>query len=353
MTTNSDENRDKEGTAIKQTVEPAELEQLFLNNHPKHPWQEELFPGEKYEKKLNNFLTSEKLLKDVFKVIERSFEGKRPESEIPTGFRLLDMVLDGGFLSSELIVLAGNSKTGKTTFTLDVARHAAIERGCGVIIFSPCTPSLKVMFRMLAADCRIPCRVIDEGQSDEWARMTAAASRLSNAEIHVNDTGGIEVSDLVESVKQLKKEHVHGPQYWLVIVDYLQLIRSFCSHGRTKAEEFGEICQSLKNMARELDVSVLLISLLEENEIGDSARRPKLADLRGFGLMEQYADLILFLHRNDISVQRPAPSEQEIAEIIIAKNRFGGPPAVVRLNFLAQYPTFENLEKDLRIIKKS
>jgi len=99
----------------KQTVEPAELEQLFLNNHPKHPWQVELFPGGKYEKKLNEFKTSEKLVKDVFKVIERSFAGKRPESEIPTGFRLLDMVLDGGFHSSELIDSSKNRLFDGTT----------------------------------------------------------------------------------------------------------------------------------------------------------------------------------------------------------------------------------------------
>jgi replicative DNA helicase len=351
MTTNSDQNPDEKSLEVKQTDKAAELEQLFINNHPKNLSQEELFPGDNYQKQMNNMLASKEIVKDVFKVIERTYTGKRPRDIIPTGFRVLDMLLDGGFYSSELIVIAGRPKTGKTTFTLDLARHAAIESGCGVIIFSPCMPSSRVMFRMLTADSRIPWRVLSQGQSEEWARMTVSASKLSEAEIHVDDTGEIIISDLVESVKRLKKEHVRGPQYWLVIVDDLQLIRSICSQKRTKAEEFGEICQSLKNMARELDVSVLLISPIEENESGNSDRRPTLAALRGFGLMEQYADLILFLHRRNIPVHCPDPSQQEIAEVIVAKSRFGEPPAVVRLNFLVQYPTFENIERDLRIIK--
>jgi replicative DNA helicase len=312
-----------------------------------------LFPeGPRSDHKHAAFVSSKTLVKDFFKTLEYSYAGHRAPFVMPTGFTLLDAILEGGFQDSELIILTGDSGTGKTTLVLDIARHVATESANrAVAVFSPGTPGRQVIARMMAAQSNVPQCILNTGlvKENHWPKITVGGGRLSDG-IYVDDTAGILVSELIDSTRELRKTLEVatrlGPRLGLLVVDDLQLIRSSRGPDKTKGEEYEDICRLLKLAARELDVPVLLVSPLKAKQNGALDRGPQPPDFCGLGVIEPYADIILDLQRDGFSATHPDGEEGDRAEIVIVKNK-RGPLATVKLHFLDLYPTFRNFNGEL------
>ncbi len=229
---------------------------------------------------------------------------------------------------------------GKTSFALNVAQHAAVEEGIPVAIFSLEMSREQLAMRMLCAEARVDAQAVRTGKlSDaDWQRLTYAANRLSKAPIFIDDTPAISVLELRAKARRLMAEHGLG----LIIIDYLQLMRGRERRER-REQEISEISSSLKAMAKELNVPVMALSQLNRRVEERPDKRPQLSDLRESGAIEQDADVIIFIYRDE--VYRKDSPEKGIAELIIGKQR-NGPTGVVKLAFLAQYSTFGNLDED-------
>ncbi len=283
-----------------------------------------------------SFYPMKEVLKDTFKVIERLYERKELVTGVPSGFKDLDR-LTAGFQPSDLIIVAGRPSMGKTAFCLNIAQYAAIRAKIPTAIFSMEMSKEQVAMRMLCSEARVSASKVRSGFITEadLQRLTMAASTLSDAPIVVDDTPALSVLELRAKARRLKGEMALG----LIIIDYLQLMR-----GRSAAErreqEISEISRSLKALAKELQIPVIAISQLSRRAEDRPGRRPQLADLRESGAIEQDADLIIFIYRDE--VYNPNTSKKGIAEIIIGKQR-NGPTGVVELSYIPELTTFKDL----------
>ena len=283
-----------------------------------------------------SYYSIKEIIKQTFKTIEELSSKRDSVTGIPTGFVDFDR-LTAGLQPSDLIIIAGRPVMGKTSFTLNIAQHAATRAGVPVGFFSLEMSKEQLALRMLCAEARINSQKIRSGFLSErdWLRLTDAAATLSEAPIFIDDTPALSVLEIRAKARRLRSEHNIG----LIIVDYLQLMKG---KGRvdTREREISEISRSLKALAKELNIPVVAVSQLNRRVEERENKRPRLADLRESGAIEQDADLIVFIYRDE--VYNEDTPDKGIAEVIIGKQR-SGPTGVVKLAFLDKYTRFENL----------
>jgi replicative DNA helicase len=280
------------------------------------------------------------IIKDSFKTIERLYAKKELVTGVATGFDKIDD-LTSGLQNSDLIIIAGRPSMGKTAFALNIAQFAALETGVPVAIFSLEMAKEQLATRMLASEARVDSQRLRKGFLGEtdWPKLTTAAGRLSEAPIYIDDTPAITVIEMKAKSRRLKAEAGLG----LVILDYLQLMRGGAFKD-SREQEISEISRSLKALAKELSVPVIALSQLNRKVEDRTSRRPQMADLRESGAIEQDADLIAFIYRDEVYNRSDDNPDKGIAEIIIGKQR-NGPTGTVKLAFQEKYTRFENLAR--------
>ncbi|HLB03123.1 MAG TPA: replicative DNA helicase [Nitrospiria bacterium] len=284
------------------------------------------------------FISIKDIVKDSFEIIERRYEKKEKVTGLPTGFVDLDD-LTAGLHPGDLIVVAGRPSMGKTAFSLCVAQHVGIEKGETVGIFSLEMSKEQLVLRMLCSEAWVDGNKLRSGYlgHEDWPRLTAAAGRLSEAPIYIDDAPAISILEMRAKARRLKAERGLG----LMIVDYLQLVRGR-GDAQTREQEISEISRSLKALSKELAIPVIAISQLSRAVESRIDKRPMLSDLRESGAIEQDADLVIFLYRDEVYNERT--EEKGISEVLIRKQR-NGPVGTLRLKFFDKFTRFENLEK--------
>jgi replicative DNA helicase len=284
------------------------------------------------------FFPLKEILKDSFRTIERLYEKKELVTGVPTGFDKLDE-LTSGLQNADLIIVAGRPSMGKTALALNIAQHASIEAGIPVAIFSLEMAKEQLALRMLASEARVDSQRIRKGflGESDWPRLTTAAGRLSDAPIFIDDTAAISVLEMKAKARRLKAEMGLG----LVILDYLQLMKGG-GYADTREQEISDISRSLKALSKELSVPVVALSQLNRKVEDRTNKRPQMADLRESGAIEQDADVIFFLYRDEVYNRSEDNPEKGTAEVIIGKQR-NGPVGTVKLTFQEKYTRFEKM----------
>ena len=279
------------------------------------------------------------IVMDTIKTIERLYEKKELITGVPTGFARLDY-MTAGFQPSDLIIVASRPSMGKTALCLNVAQYAAVRGGLPVAIFSMEMPKEQLMMRLLCSEARVDGSRVRTGHLAErdFPRLAQAASRLSDAPIFLDDTPAQNVLEVRAKARRLKRE----ADLRLLIVDYLQLMRGVGDEDN-RTQEVSDISRGLKALAKELAIPVVAISQLNRQVEGRSDKRPMMADLRESGSIEQDADVVLFIYRDEM--YNPNSEHQGVAEILLAKQR-NGPTGSVNLAFLKEYTRFENLSEE-------
>ncbi len=281
------------------------------------------------------------IVKESFKILERLYEKKELVTGIPSGFKDLDR-MTAGFQPSDLIIVAGRPSMGKTAFCLNLAQYAAIQKKIPIAIFSLEMSKEQLGIRMLCSEAHVEGTRLRSGflSESDWPRLTIAAGNLSDASIYIDDSAALTILELRAKARRLKIEH---GGLGMLIVDYLQLMK-----GRTRVEsrqqEISEISRSLKALAKELNIPVIAVSQLSRKTEERTGNRPQLSDLRESGAIEQDADLILFIYRDEIYNRSEDNPNKGKAEIIIGKQR-NGPTGKVDLAFLDKFTTFKELYK--------
>jgi replicative DNA helicase len=283
-----------------------------------------------------SFYPIKDLIKAGFKTIERLYEKRQLITGVPTGFQRLDE-LTSGLQPSDLIIIAGRPSMGKTAFALNIAQNAAVQASVPAAIFSLEMSKEQLALRMLCSEAKVDAHRLRGGFLGEadWPKLTRAAGSLSEAPLFIDDTPGISALEMRAKARRLKLEHNLG----LVIVDYLQLMRGRASVD-SREQEISDISRSLKALAKELAIPVIALSQLNRRVEDRGDKRPQLSDLRESGAIEQDADVILFLYRDE--VYNKTEENRGKAEIIVGKQR-NGPTDKVDLTFLDKYTRFENL----------
>ena len=268
--------------------------------------------------------------------IDTLFHANTPITGVPTGYHDFDE-MTSGLQSSDLVIIAGRPSMGKTTLAMNIAEHVAIKSRSPVLIFSMEMPGEAIVMRLLSSLCRIDQLRIRTGKlaDEDWPRISSTVSMLSDAPLFIDDTPGISPAEMRARARRLAKEH---GQLGLIIVDYLQLMQ-VPGFNENRTAEISEISRSLKGLAKELKVPVIALSQLNRGLEQRADKRPVMSDLRESGAIEQDADLIVFIYRDEVYNENT--SDKGTAEIIIAKQR-NGPIGKVRLTFMGQYTCFEN-----------
>lgn len=285
-----------------------------------------------------SFFPIKDIIKASFKTIENLYEKKQLITGVPTGFTKLD-ALTSGLQPSDLIIVAGRPSMGKTALALNITQHAAIEDGIPSAIFSLEMSKEQLALRLLCSEAKVDAHRLRGGflSETDWPKLTRAAGSLSEAPIFIDDTPGLTVLEMRAKSRRLKAEHNLG----LVVVDYLQLMRGR-ANSETREQEISDISRSLKALAKELRLPVIALSQLNRKVEDRGDRRPQLADLRESGAIEQDADVIIFLYRDELYNRSEDNPHKGKAEIIVGKQR-NGPTDKFELAFLDKYTCFENL----------
>ena len=282
-------------------------------------------------------------LKDVlvesFAKLEDLYNQKGKLSGISTGFADLDL-RTSGLHNSDLIIVAGRPAMGKSAFVLNLATNVAVGSGKGVAIFNLEMSKEQVGNRILCSESMVDSNKIRSGQleDDDWVKLASTLGRLSDAPIYIDDTAGISIMEIRAKCRKLKIEKDIG----LVVIDYLQLIQGSGSRNSSREQEISEISRSLKILAKELDIPVIALSQLSRSVEKRDDKRPMLSDLRESGAIEQDADIVIFLYRDDY--YNEDSEKKNVAEVILAKHR-GGSTGTVDLAWLPSYTKFANLER--------
>lgn len=296
-----------------------------------------IFEISKDKHKQSFFLISE-IIDSNIETLEERQGNKTLVTGVPTGFTRLDN-LTSGLQKSELIILAARPSMGKTALALNIARNAAVDANVPVAIFSLEMSKEQLSMRMLCSEARIDSSRLRGGffSMEDWRKLTDAAGVLSDASIFIDDTPDISAMEIRAKARRLKMDKDIG----LVIIDYLQLMK-----GRMSAErrdlEISEISRSLKILAKELDVPVMALSQLNRMLEQRNDKQPRLSDLRESGALEQDADVVAFIYRDEIYNSDENNPKKGTADILIRKNR-NGPTGETTLTFLDSYTRFENL----------
>jgi replicative DNA helicase len=273
------------------------------------------------------------------KWIEELTKRQEPITGVPTGYPQLDEMTTG-LQPTDLIILAARPSMGKTALATNICSHAAMRHGKRVGVFSLEMSHQQMFLRLLCSEGQIDAHRLRTGRinNEQWQKIISTYGNLSSAPIHIDDTPGVGIMEVRAKARRLKREHGLD----LLVVDYLQLMRGRANYD-SRQQEISDISRSLKEMAKELAVPILALSQLSrapEQRSGD--RRPQLSDLRESGAIEQDADVVMFLFREEV-YKKDDPSIEGKAELIIGKQR-NGPVGTVHLNFIRQFTKFVNPE---------
>lgn len=288
----------------------------------------------------SGFIAIRDVLMEVFERVEVLHQNKGTTTGVSSGFVDLDK-MTAGFQRNDLIIVAARPSVGKTAFALNIAQNAAVRSKETVAIFSLEMSAAQLVQRMICAEANLDASVMRTGDfksDDDWSKLTMGIAALSEAEIYIDDTPGITVADIRAKCRRLKKERGLG----MIVIDYLQLIHGRGKAGENRQQEVSEISRTLKQIARELEVPVIALSQLSRGVEQRQDKRPMMSDLRESGSIEQDADIVAFLYRDDYYNQET--EKKNIIEIIIAKQR-NGPVGTVELVFLKNYNKFANYER--------
>ncbi len=279
------------------------------------------------------------VLVETFAELEKLYNQKQPVTGIATGFTDLDN-RTAGLHNSDLILIAARPAMGKSAFALNIATNAAINEKVPVAIFNLEMSKTQLVNRMLCSEAMVDSNKVRTGKIDEedWIKLATALGPLSEAPIYIDDTPGISISEIRAKCRKLKLEKNIG----LVVIDYLQLIQGSGKKNSSREQEISEISRSLKIIAKELDVPVIALSQLSRESEKRQDHKPMLSDLRESGAIEQDADLVMFIYRDDYYNQDS--EKKNIAEIILAKHRAGA-TGTIELLWMGSYTKFANLDK--------
>jgi replicative DNA helicase len=286
----------------------------------------------------SGFIPIRDVLMDVFERVEHLYSNKGGSTGIPSGFLDLDK-MTSGFQRSDLIIVAARPSVGKTAFALNIAQNVGVRAKETVAIFSLEMGAGQLVQRMICAEANVDATRMRTGylEGDDWEKLTMAIGALSEANIYIDDSPSITVAEIRAKCRRLKQEKGLG----MILIDYLQLI-----HGRGKGDnrqqEVSEISRTLKQIARELNVPVIALSQLSRGVEQRQDKRPMMSDLRESGSIEQDADIVAFLYRDDYYDKES--EKKNIIEIILAKQR-NGPVGTVELAFLKNYNKFVNMDR--------
>jgi replicative DNA helicase len=287
----------------------------------------------------HGFISIRDVLMDVFERVEHLYNHKGGVTGISSGFPDLDK-MTSGFQRSDLIIVAARPSVGKTAFALNIAQNAAVRSGETVAIFSLEMSASQLVQRMICAESNVDAGRMRTGylEGDDWEKLSMAIGSLSEAQVYIDDTPGITVADIRAKCRRLKKEKGLG----MIVIDYLQLIQGRGKAGENRQQEVSDISRTLKQIARELEVPVIALSQLSRGVEQRQDKRPMMSDLRESGSIEQDADIVSFLYRDDYYDKET--EKKNIIEIIIAKQR-NGPVGTVELVFLKNYNKFVSLDR--------
>jgi len=290
----------------------------------------------------SSFSSITPIVDDVYKHIEELFNKKAPVTGLETGFADLDR-MTAGLHSSDLIIIAARPGLGKTSLCLNIAEHAAIRNSKCVGIFSLEMSKEQLVKRLLCSEARIDAHRINTGflNKEDWTRLGRASGDLSETKIFIDDTASINIPELRSKSRRLSLEHGLD----LIIVDYLQLMSGSSGRYENRTQEISQISRGLKGIAKDLSVPVIAVSQLSraiEARHGEH-RRPQLSDLRESGSIEQDADVVMFIYREDLT--NPTEENNGLAELIIGKQR-NGPTGTIQLAFSKQFTRFDSLYQE-------
>ena len=279
------------------------------------------------------------VLVETFAQIEKLYNQKGNITGVPTGFTDLDN-RTSGLNKSDLVLIAARPAMGKSALAINMATYAAVHEHIPVVIFNLEMSKEQVGNRILCSEAMVDSSKVKTGKMEEedWGKLASALGPLSEAPIFIDDTPGISIMEIRAKCRKLKIEHDIG----LVVIDYLQLIQGTGKKGSSREQEISEISRSLKILAKELDVPVIALSQLSRAAEQRNDHKPMLSDLRESGAIEQDADIVMFIYRDDYYNENS--EKKNIAEIIIAKHRSGS-TGTVELLWLSNYTKFANLDK--------
>ncbi len=285
-----------------------------------------------------SFTHIKQVVPGAFQMVEQLYKRKELITGVPTGYKVLDK-MTAGLQPSDLIILAARPSMGKTSFAMNIAQHAALVEKTGVAVFSLEMSKEQLVMRLLSSVGRIDSQRIRTGKlhDEDWPKLTRAVGMLSEAPIFIDDQPGISVLDMRAKVRRLAAQHDIG----LIVVDYLQLMTGRSS-SENRTQEISEISRSLKAVAKEHNVPVIALSQLNRGLESRTDKRPMMSDLRESGAIEQDADIIMFIYRDEVYNKAEDNPNRGISEIIIGKQR-NGPTGTVKLTFIKEFTMFENL----------
>ncbi|MEY4755404.1 MAG: hypothetical protein RJA34_302 [Pseudomonadota bacterium] len=295
--------------------------------------------GEQGARHKQGFQAMESLVVNLLDRVQEMADNPNDVTGVPTGFYDLDR-MTAGLQAGDLIVLAARPSMGKTALAINIAEHVALNEGLPVAVFSMEMGAAQLAVRIVGSIGRIDQGHLRTGKltDDEWPRLTEAIEKLRNISLHIDESAGLNSSELRANARRLARQ---CGKLGLIVVDYLQLMSGTSNDGENRATELGEISRGLKMLARELQCPVIALSQLNRSVEQRPDKRPMMSDLRESGAIEQDADIIMFIYRDEYYTKE-ACKEPGVAEVIIAKQR-NGPTGVVKLAFLKPITKFESL----------
>jgi replicative DNA helicase len=314
-----------QGRAVSQIVD--ESEQKIFNI------------GEQGKRNKQGFQGMDTLVVNLLDRVQEMADNPNDVTGVPTGFYDLDK-MTAGLQAGDLIVLAARPSMGKTALAINIAEHVALNEGLPVAVFSMEMGAAQLAVRIVGSIGRIDQGHLRTGKltDEEWPRLSEAIEKLRTISLHIDESAGLNSSELRANARRLSRQ---CGQLGLIVVDYLQLMSGSSSDGENRATELGEISRGLKMLARELKCPVIALSQLNRSVEQRPDKRPMMSDLRESGAIEQDADIIMFIYRDEYYTKE-ACKEPGVAEVIIAKQR-NGPTGTVKLAFMRQITKFESL----------
>ena len=287
-------------------------------------------------KNSGDFESISDVLERGFEEIERLYQNKGETTGVASGFKDLDEKTSG-FQPGDMVLIAARPSMGKTTFALNIAEHAALKEGKSVVIFSLEMSKEQLAYKLLCSQASVDMLSLRTGQLEDsdWENIARAAGPLSSAKIYIDDTAGVSIMEMRSKCRKLKAEHGID----MILIDYLQLMSGTGEESRQ--QEVSEISRNIKAIAKEMKCPVIALSQLSRAPEQRADHRPMLSDLRESGSIEQDADLVMFLYRDEY--YNKETDEKNIGECIVAKQR-NGPVGTVKLAWLGQYSRFGNLD---------
>jgi replicative DNA helicase len=295
--------------------------------------------GEEGSRMKRGFQAMDTLVVDLLDRVQEMADNPNDITGVPTGFYDLDR-MTAGLQPGDMVVLAARPSMGKTAFAINIAEHVALNEGLPVAVFSMEMGASQLAVRIVGSIGRIDQGHLRTGKltDEEWPRLTEAIEKLRNISLHIDETAGLTASELRANARRLARQ---CGKLGLIVVDYLQLMSGSAGNDENRATELGEISRGLKMLAKELQCPVIALSQLNRSVETRPDKRPMMSDLRESGAIEQDADIIMFIYRDEYYT-KDACKEPGVAEIIIAKQR-NGPTGTVKLAFLKPLTRFENL----------